>query len=244
MPLKMNEATRRLEPMGFDYSQPELAMAKRVGERIAEARRIRKVSQTQAAAMIGVGQNTFSNYERGASRMDYAKLAELALKLQMKPEALMGGLLSDGASLDVFDDPRGSMLKRTYSGAYWPVGAPLPNGDPEYSFTVYECSDELSLAVVKAEPDVGRAIDASTDHVRMVVPGSADHAVMALEHELASDKEYLAKRGLDPAVVAARGAILDCPHPADAFSDVDDMANLEFTRGPNWKGDERRYEPS
>ena len=224
MPLYMNERTRRFEPRDFDYGSYIHDMAAQVGERIAEARHIRKVSQTEAASMIGVGQNTFSNYERGVNRMDFARLTELALKLQMKPESLMCGLLSGEIVADLLDDPRSSMLEPAYNGAWWPAGTPMPESAHIYSFTVYACSECLSLAVVKSAPERGRAIDVKTDHIRMIVPGGVDYAVIALERELAVDDAYLNDRGYDSELAAKTGVVLDCPHPPDAFWNGDQVS--------------------
>lgn len=216
MPLLLNTATGRLEPPDFDYSDPLRRITEEIGERLAEARALRGVTQAQAASLIGVRQNTISNYENSRSPIDCNRLVALSLKLQLDPIAVMG--ISAGSDRDPSSPIDGrAFLHPTYEGYYWPRSAPLPESPAPYTFEVFGYSPGLSLAVVKAIPDREPKIDVSTDHLRIIVPGGADHAVLALEAELKEDSGYLSARGFGTGGGHAADMALNCPHPEDAF---------------------------
>lgn len=58
--------------------------------RIAEIRKIRNYSQAQLAKMLGVAQNTVSNWEQGKREPDYLTLKKLCYYLDCSLDYLLG----------------------------------------------------------------------------------------------------------------------------------------------------------
>ena len=60
--------------------------------RIAELRKMHGYSQARLAKLIGVAQNTISNWEQGKREPDYTSLKKLAYYLDCTVDYLLGGL--------------------------------------------------------------------------------------------------------------------------------------------------------
>lgn len=63
-----------------------------IGSRIAEARRAQGMTQPELAEKMGISFQAVSNWERGESMPDIAKLPELAAILGMSIDALLGAV--------------------------------------------------------------------------------------------------------------------------------------------------------
>lgn len=77
---------------------PDVAMAasdrvfyEKLGQRLAERRKARGITQVQLAERLGVAQQTLAHYEGGTVRIAIATLADAAQTLGTSVEALLGG---------------------------------------------------------------------------------------------------------------------------------------------------------
>ena len=61
-----------------------------LGQRIAEQRKARNITQVELAATLGIAQQTMAHYEGGVSRIAVETLAELANALSIQVEYLIG----------------------------------------------------------------------------------------------------------------------------------------------------------
>ena len=91
---------------------PDVAMAasdrvfyEQLGQRLAERRKARGITQVQLAEQLGVAQQTLAHYEGGTVRIAIATLADAAKVLDTSIEALVG------SSSDKRGGKRGPALK-------------------------------------------------------------------------------------------------------------------------------------
>ncbi len=68
---------------------PEKEWARRIGRRIAEARRNKGLSQAELAAVLGVSFQAVSRWERGESMPEIHRLLPLAGALEVSLEELL-----------------------------------------------------------------------------------------------------------------------------------------------------------
>lgn len=61
-----------------------------LGQRIAEQRKARNITQVELAAKLGIAQQTMAHYEGGVSRIAVETLTELANALSIQVEDLIG----------------------------------------------------------------------------------------------------------------------------------------------------------
>jgi len=61
-----------------------------LGQRIAEQRKARNITQVELAATLGIAQQTMAHYEGGVSRIAVETLTELANALSIQVEDLIG----------------------------------------------------------------------------------------------------------------------------------------------------------
>lgn len=208
MPLTYNDTAGRYENANLRYGKVPDGLASSIGFTLGCARKLRGLTQSDTASLIGVRQTSLSNYERGVTAIDAASLASLSLQMQYDPDAIIG-LDRHEEDLGIDGRLRAAMLAPTCTGAWWPSGHKPPKG--AYTFAVFERSQSLSLAVVKTVPDEGRIIDPSTDRLRVVVCGDASDALHVLELELRADKEYLSEHGFAVTDETLRGITLERP---------------------------------
>lgn len=78
---------------------PDVAMAasdrafyERLGQRLAERRKARGITQVQLAERLGVAQQTLAHYEGGTVRIAIATLADAAQALDTTVETLLGSV--------------------------------------------------------------------------------------------------------------------------------------------------------
>ncbi len=81
-----------------------------VGNIIAQLRKERGFGQAEFAAMVGLGQSTWSRIEKGESALTVEQLAKTAEQLDMKPHELL--VLVDGARDNLQAQGIGTLLDR------------------------------------------------------------------------------------------------------------------------------------
>ena len=81
-----------------------------VGNIIAQLRKERGFGQAEFAAMVGLGQSTWSRIEKGESALTVEQLAKTAEQLEMKPHELL--VLVDGARDNLQAQGIGTLLDR------------------------------------------------------------------------------------------------------------------------------------
>lgn len=63
-------------------------IAKKVGENLKEARKLKGITQKQIAAELGKYQSDYSEYETGRIELDYEKIVYLCRRLDITPNEL------------------------------------------------------------------------------------------------------------------------------------------------------------
>jgi transcriptional regulator with XRE-family HTH domain len=81
-----------------------------VGNIIARLRKERGIGQAEFAAMVGLGQSTWSRIEKGQSALTIEQLAKAAGKLSLQPHELLA--LVDGAVDNLNEQGIGTLLDR------------------------------------------------------------------------------------------------------------------------------------
>lgn len=71
-------------------SQPSDTTDQAIGQRLAEMRRERGITQAELAEALGVSQPVVSDYERGALRLHGEQIAKLAALLKVSADELLG----------------------------------------------------------------------------------------------------------------------------------------------------------
>jgi transcriptional regulator with XRE-family HTH domain len=77
-------------PPVFAISTDERQFSVEMGERIAQLRKTRNLTQTQLADVLGVKQQTVQGYEAGSRRIPVSMLPVLATTLEVSLEVLFG----------------------------------------------------------------------------------------------------------------------------------------------------------
>ncbi len=67
-----------------------MEIAERVGENLKTARKAMGLTQAQLAKELGKYQPDYSDYERGKTELDYAKIEFLCKRLDITPNDLFG----------------------------------------------------------------------------------------------------------------------------------------------------------
>ena len=74
----------------FAISDDERQFSVEMGERIAQLRKARNLTQTQLAEVLGVKQQTVTGYESGSRRIPVSMLPKLARMLEVSLDVLFG----------------------------------------------------------------------------------------------------------------------------------------------------------
>ncbi len=79
-------------PRKFKYDLPEIENkdGKTIGERIAELRKERGLTQEQLSQKLGITRVTLADYERGRSRIYDEMIVRIALALGVSTDSLLG----------------------------------------------------------------------------------------------------------------------------------------------------------
>ncbi|MBN2617539.1 MAG: helix-turn-helix transcriptional regulator [Spirochaetales bacterium] len=79
-------------PRKFKYNLPEIDLQddKTVGQRIAEIRKQRGLTQQDLAEKIGISRVTLADYERGRSRIYDEMIIRIAMALNITTDQLLG----------------------------------------------------------------------------------------------------------------------------------------------------------
>lgn len=86
MAIEFDSSLSAVTPITQDEREFHVAM----GERIAQLRKARSLTQTQLADVLGVKQQTLQGYESGSRRIPVAALPLLAKTLEVSLEVLFG----------------------------------------------------------------------------------------------------------------------------------------------------------
>ncbi len=74
----------------YDLPQIELSDSKTLGERIAEIRKKRGLSQESLSKKLGIARVTLADYERGRSRVYDEMIIRIAKELKVSTDRLLG----------------------------------------------------------------------------------------------------------------------------------------------------------
>ncbi len=77
-------------PLDVAMAASDRAFYERLGQRLAERRKARGITQVQLAERLGVAQQTLAHYEGGTVRIAIATLADAAQALDTTVETLLG----------------------------------------------------------------------------------------------------------------------------------------------------------
>lgn len=86
MAIEFSPLAYAVQPLSTDERQFHIAM----GERVAQLRKARNLTQTQLAEALGVAQQTVQGYEAGSRRIPVSALPLLAKTLDVPLEVLFG----------------------------------------------------------------------------------------------------------------------------------------------------------
>lgn len=98
--MSQSRRSRNHQSVVWPYDRVPNAFYRSVGERIAEVRRERGLTQMQAAELARLNRVVLARAETGAENLSPITLSKLALALQVRPEVFLAGLDADPAVLD------------------------------------------------------------------------------------------------------------------------------------------------